>query len=84
MDLVDKYLIEGKENAVAKMIHKQFGVKVKKVDIKRRIVFTLAKGIDEGDFDSFKVIDDIHALLKKTFKPASTEHDFDKFIVEEL
>lgn len=82
--LVDKYLKEGKENSIARMLEKKFGVKIKKVDVKRRITFTLAKGIDEDDFDNFGLIDNIHKTLKKTFKPATTEHDYNKFIVEEL
>ncbi len=84
-ELVEKYLIEGtKENQVAKTLQKKLGLKVKQVDVKRRITFTLAKGIDESDFDNFATIDEIHDFLKKTYKPATTEHAWDKFIVEEL
>ena len=84
MNKVEKYITEAtSENAVAKMIQKQFGVRVKKVEVKRKIVFTLTKGIEE-DFDNIDLIDDIHALLKKSFKGSITKHDYDRFIVEEL
>ena len=44
---LEKYITEAtSENAVAKMIEKQFGVKVKKVDVKRKITFQLTKPID--------------------------------------
>ena len=84
MDNVEKYITEAtSENTVAKMIQKQFGVKVKKVEVKRKIVFHLTKGIEE-DFDNIDLIDDIHALLKKAFRGSVTKHDYDRFIVEEL
>ena len=83
--VVDKYISEAtSENTVARMIQKNFGVKIKKVDVKRRIVFQLAKPIDENDFDSFDKIDGIHDLLKKAYRNSTTEHDYDRFIVEEL
>jgi len=84
MNKVEKYITEAtSENAVAKMIQKQFGVRVKKVEVKRKIIFTLTKGI-ESDFDNIDTIDDIHALLKKSFRGSVTKHDYDRFTVEEL
>lgn len=82
---VEKYITEGtQENTVARMMQKQFGVKVKGVDVKRKIVFQLAKGIDENDFDKFDLIDDIISFLKKKFKGSTVKHDFDRIVVEEL
>ena len=85
MNKVEKYITEAtSENAVAKMLLKDFGVKVKKVDVKRKIIFHLTKHLDENDFEDMNKIDDIHTLLKKAFKGSTTKHDYDRFIVEEL
>lgn len=85
MDKVEKYITEAtSENAVAKMIQKQFDVKVKKVEVKRKIIFALGKHLDENDFEDMDKIDGIHKILKKSFKGSITKHDYDKFIVEEL
>ncbi len=82
--LSEKYITEAtSENAVAKMMLKK-GVRVKKVDVKRKITFHLAKGIDEKDFNNMDLIDDIHELLKKAFKGSTSKHDYDRFTVEEL
>ena len=82
---IDKYITEAtSENAVAKMIEKKFGIKIKKVEMKRMITFHLSKPIDENDWDNFDKIDGIHDLLKKSFKGSTTEHEYDKFIVKEL
>jgi len=86
--IYEKYMLEeGKsidDNKIARMLQKQFGVKVKKVDVRKIATFTLAEGIDENDFANFKLIDDIHAFLKKSYGSASTEHAWNKFVVEQL
>lgn len=83
--LVDKYLAEGSPtNTVVRVLQQVKGVKVKKVDMKRTITFTLSKGIDENDFDNFDKIDTIHEILKKAYPKSITTHDYNKFIVEEL
>lgn len=85
--IYEKYIKEGKnidDNKVAKLLQKQFGVKVKKMDVRKIVTFTLAEGIDESDFANFKLIDDIHAFLKKTYGSSVTEHAWNKFVVEQL
>jgi len=83
----EKYITEGKnvdDNKVARTLQKQFGVKVKKIDVRKIVTFTLAEGIDESDFANFKLIDDIHAYLKKTYGSAITKHEYNRFYVEQL
>jgi len=85
--IYEKYITEGKnvdDNKVARELQKQFGVKVKKVDVRKIATFTFAEGIDEKDFANFDLIDNIHAFLKKTYGSAATEHAWNKFVVEQL
>lgn len=85
--IYEKYINEGKsidDNRVAATLQKKFGVKVKKLDVRKIVTFTLAEGIDESDFANFDLIDNIHAFLKKTYGSASTEHAWNKFVVEQL
>jgi hypothetical protein len=69
---------------VANLLKSKFDAPVKKVEEKRKITFTLAKGIDEQEFENFDKIDNIIAFLEKTFKGSIVKHDYDKFTVEEL
>jgi hypothetical protein len=78
-----QYITEAtSENAIAKMIQK-IGPKVKKVDVRRRIEFKLTKPLDTDDMNTWDTVDEIEKLLKKVYKGASVQHDYDKFIVEE-
>jgi hypothetical protein len=82
---IEKYITEATaDNTVAKMIQKEFGVKVKKINVKRKITFQLSEPLDERKFSNFDKIDGIHELLQKYYKGSTTEHDWDKFVVEEL
>lgn len=85
--IYERYINEGKnvdDKKVAAILQKQFGVKVKKIDARKIVTFTLVEGIDESDFANFELIDNIHAFLKKTYGQASTEHAWNKFVVEQL
>jgi len=64
----DSILNESSEMAVKKAIEKVFPVKVKKVDVKRKIIFHLSDFVDEEDFDSFGKIDAVTDFIKKKYK----------------
>ena len=50
---VNSILSESSESQVSSTIAKVFpNVKVKKVDVKRKIIFHLSDFVDEGDFDN--------------------------------
>jgi hypothetical protein len=84
---IEQYITEGRPTGLEKTVAarlKKAGVVIRDVDKKQRIVFKLAKGIDENDMANFSLIDAIFKLLEKTYPGAIVKHDFDKFIVEEL
>jgi hydroxymethylglutaryl-CoA reductase len=47
-----------------------FPVKVKKVEMKRKIVFHLSDFVDEENFDNFDKIDTVTDFIKKKYKDA--------------
>lgn len=86
MKTYKKYLTEAKtvnDSNIARQLSKRFGVKVRKLDVKKKVVFHLAEGIDEGDFANFDLIDGINDFLEKTYD-GIVKHDFNKFTVEQL
>ena len=63
-------LNESAESQVSQVISKVFPVKVKKVEMKRKIVFHLSDFVDEENFDNFDKIDTITNFIKKKYKDA--------------
>ncbi len=88
MNKVEKYMrldeVAVQSGRVANLLKSKFGVKMVKIDEKRKITFKLSKGIDENDTANFDLIDDITSFLEKSFKGSIVKHDYDKFTVEEL
>ncbi len=82
----EKYLLEAKnsEDRIGKMIERTSGEKVKKINKKMKIVFTLGKYIDEQEVENFEKIDKTVEMLEKMYPSATVRHDWDRFIVEEL
>ena len=54
---VNSILSESTERQVSQAISKIFPVKVKKVDVKKKLIFHLSDFVDEEDFDNFDNID---------------------------
>jgi hypothetical protein len=81
---VDTVINESTERAVSTAISKVFPVKVKKVDVKRKIIFHLSDFIDEGDFDNFAKIDAVNDFIKKKYKGSIVEWKGRTIEVEEL
>ena len=77
-------LNESTETQVSQAISKVFSVKVKKIDIKRRLIFHLSDFIDEEDFDNFNKIDNIEKFIKKKYKDAIVKFKGRTIEVEEL
>ena len=68
---VDSILNESSEKLVSQAISKVFPtVKVKKVEMKRKIVFHLSDFVDEEELDNFSKIDAINEFIKKKYKDA--------------
>lgn len=65
---VDSILNESSEMQVKKAIEKVFPVKVKKTDIKRKIVFHLSDFIDDEEMENFAKIDAVTDFIKKKYK----------------
>lgn len=59
---------ESSENQVKKAIEKVFPVKVKKTDVRRKIIFHLSDFVDDEDMNNFSKIDAITDLIKKKYK----------------
>jgi hypothetical protein len=67
-------LNESADRQVSQVISKVFpNVKVKKVEMKRKIVFHLSDFVDEEDFDSFDKIDAVTNFIKKKYKDAKVD-----------
>jgi len=82
-DKLNDYLTESVEKNTINAF-KKLNVPIKKVELKREIVFTLKNGVDEQDWNNFNLIDDTIRMLKKVYPKAIIEHDYDRFIVKEL
>ena len=82
-DKLNDYLTESIEKNTINAF-KKLNISIKKVELKREIIFTLKNEIDEQDWNNFNLIDDIHKMLKKTYPKAIIKHDYNKFIVKEL
>lgn len=63
-------LNESAENQVSQAITKVFSVKVKKIELKKKIVFHLSDFVDEGDMDNFSKMDAVTDFIKKKYKDA--------------
>ena len=82
---VNSILSESSEKQVSSAIAKVFpNVKVKKVDVKRRIIFHLSDFVDEEDFDNFSKIDAIQDFIKKKYKGSIVKFKGRTIEVEEL
>lgn len=66
-------LSESAERQVSQAITKLFDVKVKKIDVKKKLVFHLSDFVDNEEFDNFDKIDAVDAFIKKKFKDAIVE-----------
>ena len=80
----DSVLNESSEIQVKTAIEKIFPVKVKKVDVKRKIVFELSSFIDNEDFDNIGKMDAIEEFIKKKFKNSIVSFNGYTIEVEEL
>jgi len=67
---VNSILSESVERQVSQAISKVFPVKVKKVEMKKKVVFHLSDFVDEEDFDNFDKIDAVTDFIKKKYKDA--------------
>jgi len=87
---VNSILNESTEKMVASAIDRVFAskpgsiAKVKKVDVKRKIIFHLSDFVDEEDFDNFSKIDAIQDFIKKKYKGSIVEFKGRTIEVEEL
>lgn len=82
---VNSILSESSESQVSSAIAKVFpNIKVKKVDVKRRIIFHLSDFVDEEDFDNFSKIDTIQDFIKKKYKGSIVKFKGRTIEVEEL
>lgn len=77
-------LNESSESQVSQTISKIFNVKVKKIDMKRKIIFHLSDFVDEEDFDNFDKIDAVTDFIKKKYKDAIVNWKGRTIEVEEL
>lgn len=82
-DKINNYLTEALEKNTVNAF-KKLNIPIKKVELKREIIFTLKSFIDEEDWGNFDLIDNIREMLKKMYPKAIIEHDYDRFIVKEL
>lgn len=67
---VNSVLSESTERQVSQAISKIFPVKVKKVEMKKKVVFHLSDFVDEEEFDNFDKIDAVTDFIKKKYKDA--------------
>lgn len=78
-------LSESTERQVSQAITKVFpNVKVKNVEMKRKIIFHLSNFVDEEEFDNFDKIDAIDDFIKKKYKNAIINWKGRTIEVEEL
>ena len=81
---VHSIINESSETQVKKAIEKVFPVKVKKVDIKKKLIFHLSDFIDDEEMDNFSKIDAIEDLIKKKYKDSIVKFKGRTIEVEEL
>jgi hypothetical protein len=82
---VNSILSESSERQVSQIISKVFpNVKVKKVDVKRKLIFHLSDFVDNEEFDNFSKIDAVDDFIKKKYKDAIVEWKGRTVEVEEL
>jgi len=78
-------LSESSERQVSQIISKVFPtVKVKKVDVKRKLIFHLSDFVDNREFDNFPKIDAVDDFIKKKYKDAIVNWKGRTIEVEEL
>ncbi len=80
----DTILSESSETQVKSAIEKLFPVKVKKIEVKRKLIFHLSDFIDDEDMDNFSKIDAIEDLIKKKYKDSIVKFKTRTIEVEEL
>ena len=81
---VDSIINESSETQVKKAIEKVFSVKVRKVDVKKKLIFHLSDFVDDEDMDNFGKIDAIEDLIKKKYKDSIVKFKGRTIEVEEL
>lgn len=81
---IDNQLNEDSESGAERIFRNKFKINIKKTDIKKTIIFHLNEGINEMDFNNFRLIDNIISMLEKKYKGSIIKHDYNKFIVTEL
>ena len=67
---VNSILSESVERQVSQAISKVFPVKVRNVEMKKKVIFHLSDFVDEEDFDNFDKIDAVTDFIKKKYKDA--------------
>jgi len=75
---------ESSETQVKSAVEKLFSIKVKKIEVKRKIIFHLSDFIDDEDMDNFSKIDAIEDLIKKKYKDSIVKFKTRTIEVEEL
>ena len=75
---------ESSETQIKSAIEKLFSVKVKKIEIKRKLIFHLSDFVDDEDMDNFSKIDAIEDLIKKKYKDSIVKFKTRTIEVEEL
>ena len=80
----DSIINESSEMQIKNAIEKVFSVKVKKIDVKRKIIFQLSDFVDNEDFDSFSKIDAVEDFIKKKIKNSIVEFKGRTIEIEEL
>ena len=67
---VNSILSESVERQVSQAISKVFPVKVRNVEMKKKVIFHLSDFVDEEDFDNFDKIDAVTDFIKMKYKDA--------------
>lgn len=75
---------ESSETQIKSAIEKLFSIKVKKIEIKRKIIFHLSDFVDDEDMDNFSKIDAIEDMIKKKYKDSIVKFKTRTIEVEEL
>ena len=82
---LNSVLSESTEKQVSQIISRVFPtVKVKKIEMKRKIVFHLSDFIDDEELNNFSNIDAINEFIKKKYKDAIVNWKGRTIEVEEL
>lgn len=82
---INSILSESTEKQVSQIISRVFPtVKVKKIEMKRKIVFHLSDFIDDEELNNFSNIDAINEFIKKKYKDAIVNWKGRTIEVEEL